>query len=106
MPAERIAMRQVRDVLRLNAAGVSGNEIARRVGVAPSTVRLTLKRLAAAGLSWPLRADMTDPVLEGQLFSGAGKKQGHRRRAEPDWGAVRRTLRCRSCLGSSFLCSS
>jgi DNA-binding NarL/FixJ family response regulator len=45
MPAERIAMRQVRDVLRLNAAGVSGNEIARRVGVASSTVRLTLKRL-------------------------------------------------------------
>jgi IS30 family transposase len=44
MPAERIAMRQVRDVLRLNAAGVSGNEIARRVGVASSTVRLTLKR--------------------------------------------------------------
>ncbi len=27
-------MRQVRDVLRLKAAGVSGNEIARRVGVA------------------------------------------------------------------------
>ena len=36
MPAERIAMRQVRDVLRLNPAGVSGNEIARRVGVASS----------------------------------------------------------------------
>jgi hypothetical protein len=51
MPAERIAMRQVRDVLRLKAAGVSGNEIARRVGVASSTVRLTLKRLASAGLS-------------------------------------------------------
>jgi DNA-binding NarL/FixJ family response regulator len=49
MPAERIAMRQVREVLRLKAAGVSGNEIARRVGVAPSTVRLTLKRLAVAG---------------------------------------------------------
>jgi hypothetical protein len=31
MPAERIAMRQVRDVLRLKAAEVSGNEIARRV---------------------------------------------------------------------------
>ena len=46
MPAERIAMRQVRDVLRLKAAGVSGNEIARRVGVASSTVRLRLKRLA------------------------------------------------------------
>ena len=93
MPAERIAMRQVRDVLRLNAAGVSGNEIARRVGVAPSTVRLTLKRLAAAGLSWPLPAELTDAALEAQLFTAAGKKQGHRRRAEPDWAAVHRELK-------------
>ena len=93
MPAERIAMRHVRDVLRLRAAGVSGNEIARRVGVAPSTVRLTLQRLAAAGLSWPLPAAVTDAALEGQLFAGAGKKQGHRRLAEPDWVAVHRELK-------------
>jgi len=93
MPAERIAMRQVRDVLRLNAAGVSGNEIARRVGVASSTVRLTLKRLAAAGLSWPLPTDMTDRVLEEQLFTAAGKKQGYRRRGEPHWAAVHRELK-------------
>ena len=53
------------DVLRLNAAGVSGNEIARRVGVTSSTVRLTLKRLAAAGLGWPLPAELTDAALEG-----------------------------------------
>src|SRR6188768_1832096 len=93
MPAERIAMRQVRDVLRLKAAGISGNEIAWRVGVAPSTVRLTLKRLAAAGLSWPLSAEMTDAALEAQLFTAAGKKQGHRRRIEPDWAAVHRELK-------------
>ena len=42
-------MRRVREVLRLKAAEVSGNEIARRLNVAPSTVRLTLQRLAAAG---------------------------------------------------------
>jgi len=93
MPAERIAMRQVREVLRLRAAGVSGNEIARRVGVAPSTVRLTLKRLAVAGLGWPLPAEMTDVALEAQLFTGAGKKQGHRRRSEPDWAAGHRELK-------------
>src|SRR4051794_14964911 len=93
MPAERIAMRQVREVLRLKAAGVSGNEIARRVGVAPSTVRLTLKRLASAGLSWPLPTELTDSALETQLFTGACKKQGHRRRAEPDWAAVHRELK-------------
>jgi len=55
-------------VLRLRAAGVSGNEIARRVGVAPSTVRLTLKRLAVGGLSWPLPAELTDAALQGQLY--------------------------------------
>ena len=48
MPAERIAMHQVRDVLRLNAAGVSGNEIARRVGVASSTVRSRPDQAVAA----------------------------------------------------------
>ena len=93
MPAERIAMRQVRDVLRLKTAGVAINEIARRVGVASSTVRLTLKRLAAAGLGWPLPAEMTDTALEEQLFTAVGKKQGHRRLAEPDWAAVHRELR-------------
>src|SRR5690242_2922199 len=93
MPAERIAMRHVRDVLRLNAAGVSGNEIARRVGVAPSTVRLTLQRLAAAGLAWPLPAELTDAALEARLFTAAGKKQGHRRRTEPDWASIHRELK-------------
>jgi len=93
MPAERIAMRQVRDVLRLKTAGVAINEIARRVGVASSTVRLTLKRLAGAGLHWPLPAETTDTALEAQLFTAVGKKQGHRRRAEPDWAAVHRELK-------------
>ena len=86
-------MRQVRDVLRLNGAGVSGNEIARRVGVASSTVRLTLRRLAAAGLGWPLPAETTDAALEAQLFTAVGTKQGHRRRAEPDWAALHRELK-------------
>src|ERR1700736_3114916 len=79
MPAERIAMRQVREVLRLTTAGVGLNEIARRVGVAPSTVRLTLKRVAIAGLSWPLPAEMTDTALEAALFATVGTKQGYRR---------------------------
>src|SRR5207248_5877305 len=93
MPAERTTMRQVREVLRLRTAGVGLNEIARRVGVAPSTVRLTLKRLATAGLSWPLPAEMTDSALETALFAAAGTKQGHRRHAEPDWAEIHRELK-------------
>src|SRR5712691_5623297 len=90
MPAERTTMRQVREVLQLKfVGGLSNHEIARRLGVAPSTVRATLRRLQAAGLSWPLPDDMTDAALEARLFATAGTKQGHRRRDEPDWAATR-----------------
>ena len=93
MPAERIAMRHVREVLRLRTAGISRNEIARRLNLAPSTVRLTLQRLTTAGLDWPLPAELTDAALEARLFSAVGTKQGHRRRAEPDWAEVHRELK-------------
>jgi transposase len=88
MPAERIAMRQVREVLRLMTARVGLNQVARRVGVAPSTVRLTLKRVAIAGLSRPLPAEMTDTALEAALFATVGTKQGYRRHVEPDWAEI------------------
>ena len=86
-------MRHVREVLRLRTAGISGNEIARRLNLAPSTVRLTLQRLTTAGLDWPLPAELTDAALEARLFSAVGTKQGHRRRAEPDWAEVHRELK-------------
>ncbi len=87
-------MRQVREVLRLKfVGGVSVREIARRIGVAASTVRGTLKRFAAAGLSWPLPEEMTDAVLEARLFANTGTKQGHRRHVEPDWAALHREMK-------------
>ena len=55
MPAERVSMRRVREILRLkHEAGASDRAIARSVGVARSTARLCLDRVAAAGLGWPL----------------------------------------------------
>jgi transposase len=87
-------MRQVREVLRLKfVGGVPTREIARRVGVAASTVRATLKRFQAAGLSWPLPEELTDAELEARLFSEVGTKRGHRRLAEPDWAAIHRELK-------------
>jgi len=83
------ASREGRDApsARDHSSEVGGNfrhEIARRVGVASSTVRLTLQRLGAAGLSWPLPAEMTNAALEERLFATVGSKQGHRRQPEPD----------------------
>jgi transposase len=87
-------MRHVREVLRLKfVGGVPTREIARRIGVAASTVRATLKRFQTSGLSWPLPEETTDAVLEARLFANAGTKQGHRRIIEPDWAAIHRELK-------------
>ncbi|MCP1838607.1 transposase [Bradyrhizobium sp. USDA 4523] len=95
MPTERLAMRRVRDVIRMKAAGLPSREIARRMGAAPPTVRLTIRRFEAAGLGWPLPDELTDAALEARLFAktGNGNRQGHRRIAEPDWAAVHRELK-------------
>jgi transposase len=94
MPAERTTMRQVREVLQLKfVGGVPTREIARRIGVAASTVRTTIKRFHAAGLSWPLPDGLTDVALEARLFPDAGTKRGHRRLVEPDWASIHRELK-------------
>ena len=76
MSGERLAMRHVRDVIRLKWAGLPDREIARRVGAASSTVRLTLKRVEAAGPAWPLPDELTDTALEARLFANPGGNLG------------------------------
>src|ERR1700752_3397596 len=94
MPAERMSMRRVREILRLKyEAGATERAIARSLGIARSSVALTLERAAAAELSWPLPATLTDRVLEAMLYASAGALQGLRRKSEPDWTHVHRELR-------------
>src|SRR6202035_546534 len=94
MPAERVAMRQAREIIHLKfSACVPTREIARRLGIAASTVRETLRRLESTGLNWPLPDDMTDGKLETALYTNRGTKQGRRRHAEPDWPMVHRELK-------------
>ena len=86
-------MRQVREIVRLHQAGVSTRPIGIQVGVAASTVRLTLRRVAASGMADGVPAERSDAALEKILFSGAVKKTGHRRCADPDWAAIHRELK-------------
>jgi transposase len=95
MPAERVSMRRVREILRLKyQCGASDRAIAVAIGVARSTVRLCLNRVAAAGLIWPLPVTLSEPGLEALLFAPVGgSRPGIRHRAEPDWTAIHHELR-------------
>lgn len=94
MPAERLAMRRVREILKYRfEEGLGHKAISYRVGAAPSTVRETLRRAEAAGLVWPLDDEITDAVLEAALYKANGTKTGHRRSVEPDWAHVHRKLK-------------
>jgi transposase len=61
--------------------------------VVASTVRATINRFQAAGLSWPLPEELSDAALEAKLFAHAGGKQGYRRQIEPDWASIPRELK-------------
>ncbi|MHB1711595.1 MAG: helix-turn-helix domain-containing protein, partial [Acidimicrobiales bacterium] len=85
-------MRKTTEVLRLHAAGASGRDIARAVGVARSTVAEYLRRADAAGVSWPLPDDLDEEGVESLLFPEAGQTAT---RPVPDWAEVRKELKSR-----------
>jgi len=93
MPAERVPMRCVREILRLKAEGLSDRAIARSTRLSRSTVSDYAGRAAAAGLSWPLPEGLTDTALEAVLFIRGGPVAGARRKPEPDWPSLHRERR-------------
>jgi transposase len=87
-------MRRIKQLLSMHfGAGASTRAIARELGIAPSTVREYLGQASAAGIGWPLAADVTDESLMARLFVNAGVRTGARFHAEPDWAALVRELK-------------
>ena len=69
MPAQRLAMRQVYEVLRLKwGQGLSERKIAQSLGISRPAVAEYVRRAQAAGLSWPLPATCDAGALERLLF--------------------------------------
>jgi len=93
MPAERLSMRQIREVLRLcYGSKLPQRAIAKSLGLSQGAVSGYLSRARAAGIVWPLAEDIDDARLEALLFpppSGTPADQ----RPMPDWGWVHRELR-------------
>ena len=69
MPAERLPMRKIKEILRLKwDCGFGARQIAKSCGIARSTVGEYLRRASIAKLSWPLPEQLTEAAIEQLLF--------------------------------------
>jgi transposase len=85
----RLAVRKIREVLRLKAAGLSDRQIAASVGSARSTVQECLRRAREADISWPLPADLDEAALQARLYQRQVPLSG---RPQADFAHVHREL--------------
>ncbi len=91
MPARRLLMRKIREVLRLkHEQGLSHQAVAQACAVGVGTVNRYLQRAAQRGLGWPLPADLDDAALEARLFPRAAPVHD---RIRPDCAYIHRELK-------------
>ncbi|CAO0824551.1 hypothetical protein DFAR_710014 [Desulfarculales bacterium] len=65
MPAARLSMRKIKEIFRLKHGASCGNrDIAKSCGIGRTAVFRCLRRVAHAGLSWPLPTSMDETQLE------------------------------------------
>lgn len=92
MPAVRLTMRKVKEVLRLKwECGLSHRQIAKSCAIARPTVADYLRRASAAGVSWPLPEGLDEETLERLLFPPFSRVGAVR--PLPDWSEIHRQLK-------------
>ena len=96
MPAERLPMRKVREVLRQRyACGASERVIAQSLGIGRTAVGEYIRRATVIGITWPVPDELDDAALERKLFAPAGYNPPQSKPL-PDWAHVHAELRRRS----------
>jgi len=95
MPAKRLSMRKIKEVLRLKASGMSNRKIARSCGISRPTVGEYLQRASRAGVAWPLPEELGDTALEHQLFPDPPTPT-QRDPVLPDWLYIKKELRLKN----------
>jgi hypothetical protein len=89
-------MRKIREVLRLKwECGLSNRAVARSCSISHSTVGEYLRRAEAAGLGWPLPADLDEDALFARLFPKLPDASS-RQIPRADWAWVHTELRKKS----------
>ena len=90
--AKRTTVKDIRRILRLTSEGMPVRRIAERLRISKTTVSSYLVRAQAAGLSWPIAAELdSDTALERALFRRMGRPS--RDVSEPDWARVTQELK-------------
>lgn len=93
MTRPRIAMRNIREVLRLSLhEGLSLRQIGVALNIPPTTAADYLRRAKRAEITWPLPTELTDGTLEEWLFPTTQSPKSEPRPL-PDWGKVHLELR-------------
>ena len=105
MPGRRIAMRKVKEVLRLRlTAGLSSRQIALCTGVGKSVVSKHVARADELGLDWASVEAMDEEALEARLYPETTQASPEDP-VVPDWDEVARELRrkgvTKRCCGRS-----
>ena len=91
MAQARLSMRKICEILRLHhEQGLSPRQIAASAGCALSTVQGCLRRVVAAGLNWPLPADLDETALQARLYPAPPVSAP---RPAPDFAEVQAELR-------------
>jgi len=100
MPAGRLSMRKIKEVLRLKFENhLTNRQIARSCNVSRPTVGHYLAKASAAGLGWPLPEGLDEDQLEKLLFPPPGRETpapevGHNPcRPQPDLPFIHKELR-------------
>lgn len=90
MSTEKVSMRKIKDVLRLNYECVGNREIGRRLHISAGSVSNYLTRAKAAGLIWPLNDEWSEDKIYNVLFPVENKKTAH---PLPDFSKVHKELK-------------
>src|SRR5260370_41081563 len=78
MPRPKVAMRRIKEVLRLKEGlGLSDTAVSRSVRIARSTVKEYLDRAEAVGVNWEAVAELREEELGRRLVAAVGTR---------DWG--------------------
>ena len=96
MPAKRLSMRKIKEVLRLKWANhCSNRQIARVCSISRPTVADYLLRAQTAQLGWPLPPELDEGQLEQRLFPATPNLPASER-GVPDWPSVYQDMRGKS----------